>query len=188
MNQLHSPVSSSTPSPETIAKAQSLVQKLSDSFWYTRRTASDDLAFLSEKTGYKDLSVVRALISALRDRDTFVRKSAAWALGRVGADHKDLIIPELMRVLDIDNSFVRVCAAWSLATLGSIDPKIVEALLHLVTYNNKYIIWSALEGIGDLKVLDERIMVKLLQLQVAPTTPDDIERAGHKNHQQNLPC
>ncbi len=85
-----------------------------------------------------------------------------------------------MRVLDIDNSFVRVCAAWSLATLGSIDPKIVEALLHLVTYNNKYIIWSALEGIGDLKVLDERIMVKLLQLQVAPTTPDDIERAVTK--------
>lgn len=63
-----------------------------------------------------------------------MRKSLQFGLlGRIGADDKDLIISELIRVFDIDNSFVY--AKWLLANI-TFGFNALEALLHLDTYDH----------------------------------------------------
>ncbi len=55
-----------------------LIEALKDSKWLVRREAAEELAWM------EDPKVLEPLAHALRDKETRVRKSAAWALGEFG--------------------------------------------------------------------------------------------------------
>lgn len=72
---------------------------------------------LQEKTGESAL-VVPVLIDALQDKNTYVRRDAARALGGFGGDAKSAVEPLTARLKDEEPS-VRKAAA---ASLKEIDP------------------------------------------------------------------
>jgi HEAT repeat protein len=67
------------------------------------------------KIAKKDLGVVDKLIKALRDEDSYVRKSVAWALGKIGDSRA---VEALIEALRDEDSYVRASVAWALGKIG----------------------------------------------------------------------
>jgi HEAT repeat protein len=62
-------------------------------------------------------AAVPALIEALKDRDGYVRRNAAGALGIIGRDAK-AAVPALNEALNDKNRDVRESAAWALEEIN----------------------------------------------------------------------
>ena len=91
---------------------------------WTEQAKADDPAkrlhaihMLQEKNNEAAV-VVPVLIESLQDKNTFVRRDAAKALGKFGAEAKDAVAPLLARLKD-DEPSVRKAASQS---LKQIDP------------------------------------------------------------------
>ncbi|MGB3191477.1 MAG: HEAT repeat domain-containing protein [Limnoraphis sp.] len=86
---------------------------------------------------------VEALIAALNDSDSSVRRSAAQDLGKIG--NAEAVQP-LIAALDDSDFVVRSSAASALGKIG--NPEAVEALMEALNYSNSDVRWFAAETLG----------------------------------------
>jgi HEAT repeat protein len=89
-----------------------------------RRMAAETLG----KSGPK---AVPALIDMLKDENSGVRMSAAYALGQIGPDAK-AALPALMRLLEDKSSEARGSAAEAVARIAPAEKTTIPALTHLL--------------------------------------------------------
>ena len=75
-------------------------------------------------------AAITVLIETLKDDHTYVRWSAAEALGNIGPDAK-AAVPHLIEVLKNENRDVRMAAAIALGRIGSEEAK-AAAISHLI--------------------------------------------------------
>jgi len=109
-----------------------------------RATAASSVVFMRPR------EAVTALRPLLSDKMPFVRKEAAYALGKVG---DPLAAVELIRSMQRDKDReVRAAAAFALGTTGSIDAvgPLTAALEKKPTENDEFIRRSAARSIGQL--------------------------------------
>ena len=90
-------------------------------------------------------TAIRELVKALEHEDSFVRRSAAEALGKIGSE---AVIPELVKALEDEDSDVRWRVAYALGNIGSeaVIPELVKALEH----EDSFVPRSAADALGDI--------------------------------------
>ncbi len=91
-------------------------------------------------------TVLRLLLTALRDRDFMVGAEALGALGRVGG----AAVPSLIKVLKEGNESDRLAAIEALGTLGSKAAQALPELLALLEQNDDEIAPRIVSTLGDI--------------------------------------
>lgn len=104
----------------TWANLDENIKKLASTDASDRREAAQGLV---EEVGPKSTKAIKPLIKALNDKDRFVRRFAAQALGKIGSAASEAV-PALERMLQDDRS-VRPAALLALSKMG---PSAVPAL------------------------------------------------------------
>jgi HEAT repeat protein len=90
------------------------------------------------KIAKKDLGVVDKLIKALRDEDSYVRISVAWALGEIGDARA---VDALIEALRDEDRYVRESVAWALGAIG--DARAVDSLIKTLKDDDYFVRESA---------------------------------------------
>lgn len=111
-----------------------------------RRFAAQSLG----KIGICTKDTIDALINALKDGDSYVCVSAANALGNMGADAQDSIIP-LVNIVIGENSKEHVCKA-AAGALGKIGQKALSELINKLDDANPYVRNKAAWALGETEV------------------------------------
>ena len=99
--------------------------------------------------------MVGALLAALRDEDSNVRVSAAWAIGELGKV-SDEVVGALLVVLRDKDSDVRGSAARALGELGQASDEVVAKLARALSSRSAEVMASTAMALGKLGVADER--------------------------------
>lgn len=116
---------------------------------------------------YRDGSAVPMLISALDDTPV-VRRSAAWALARIGSPGADQAKPKLLEVLPNTGNVERNQVVWTLAVLGAQEPAFQDALIERFSQG----------GLQELDGFDARVITNVLgisRLSEADLTGHEVE-------------
>jgi vesicle coat complex subunit len=90
------------------------------------------------KIAKKDLGVVDKLIKALKDEDSYVRISVAWALGEIGDARA---VDALIEALRDEDRYVRESVAWALGAIG--DARAVDSLIKTLKDDDYFVRESA---------------------------------------------
>jgi HEAT repeat protein len=153
-----------------------LLQTLGDENSHFRREAAIALGQL----GVKDQRGVDALLQTLGDQDILVRRAAVDALGQLGVKDQrvvdalvQLVFQEYQRVVDVllgttlDNYYseyskARQSAVEALGQLGVKDQWVVEALLHTMGDQDKWVRQKAAAALGQLGFTEPRVEDALL--------------------------
>ncbi len=114
------------------------------------------------KLGEKDVALTR-LLDLLKDKDLFMRLSAAAALGNLG-DRSKIILNGLFDLLKDEDSFVRSSAAAALLNLGDCSEIVLNGLLDLLNDKNSEIQSRAAEALGNLGDCSEIVLNGLFDL------------------------
>ncbi|MFQ5859145.1 MAG: HEAT repeat domain-containing protein [Anaerolineae bacterium] len=105
----------------------------------------DDAAFMglgrTKRPGHVT-PLLNALSAALHDKDRFVRRAAAWALGQLGDPSA---VSALRAALQDKDEDVRRAAARALGQLG--DPSAVSALRAALQDEDRFVRWAAAEAL-----------------------------------------
>jgi len=102
-------------------------------------TAASDMGEIGDKT------TVPALTETLKDKDSSVRREAAWALGRIGDKSA---VPALIASLKDEKSSVRARAAWALGKMG--DKRGLSVALGALKDKNSFVRRRAAYALGRI--------------------------------------
>jgi len=91
-------------------------------------------------------TVVPALIKALEDDDSEVRKRAAWAIGQIGPGAKDAV-PALIEAFRDENTVVRWNAVEALKHIGA---EAVPTLIETLKGDNATVRWYTVEALEQI--------------------------------------
>jgi HEAT repeat protein len=111
-----------------------LIERLKDKNSDVHDKSIDSLV----KIAKKDLGVVDKLIKALKDEDSYVRISVAWALGEIGDARA---VDALIEALRDEDSYVRESIAWALGAIG--DARAVDSLIKTLKDDDYFVRESA---------------------------------------------
>lgn len=98
---------------------------------------------------FEDKKSVKALIKALKHKDTFVRRKAAISLGHLRDESS---INPLINSLKDEDSSVRDNAVWALAEMGELT---IESLIDAKYSRNNYIRAGAISAIHRMALIDK---------------------------------
>jgi HEAT repeat protein len=110
------------------------------------------------KIAKKDLGVVDKLIRALKDEDSYVRSSVAWALGEIGDTRA---VDALIEALKDEDSDVRENVAWALGKIG--DSRAVEALIEALKDESSYVREKSIDALVKIAKKDLGVVDKLIK-------------------------
>jgi len=99
----------------------------------------------------------------LSNEDSDVRKRAAWAVGRMGSDAKNLI-PQLLQLFRDENSDVRKAAAWAVGQMESEAKDLIPQLLQLFRDEDSRLSSTAAIAVGNLGSEVKELISQLQQL------------------------
>jgi HEAT repeat protein len=111
-----------------------LIERLKDEDSDVHNKSKDALV----KIAKKDLGVVDKLIKALRDEDSYVRISVAWALGEIGDARA---VDALIEALRDEDRYVRESVAEALGAIG--DARAVDSLIETLKDDDYFVRESA---------------------------------------------
>lgn len=115
----------------------------------------------------RSVNAVAALINALNDENSFVRSSAAGALGDIGNSQA---VDALILALNDENSDVRKSAASALGNIG--NSELLPRLTTYLTKNNELDVLSAITGIQNrCKYYNYEIYTSLAPEKQKPKNP-----------------
>jgi len=98
-----------------------------------------------------DVWGIESVTKALEDKDTYVRESAAEALGEIGPDAKEAI-PTLIDLLQDREAYVRKSAANALGEIGPHAKEAVPALIIALGDEDSWVRVYAAEALGKIGV------------------------------------
>jgi HEAT repeat protein len=101
-------------------------------------------------SGVGDKEIVAALLRALNDKYAFVRRRAAWALGKLGKGNAEVARALLIALNDKDEK-VRMEAAIALANIGIDNGKVVDELAKVIKGGDIKSRLYAIFALGDLQ-------------------------------------
>ncbi|NER29284.1 MAG: HEAT repeat domain-containing protein, partial [Symploca sp. SIO1C4] len=104
------------------------------------------------------------MVKLLSDSDSYVRDSAAEALGKMGAAGSKFA-PDMVKLLSDSDRYVRDSAAYALGNIGAADSKFAPDIVKLLSDSDRYVRDSAAEALGKMGAAGSKFapdMVKLL--------------------------
>jgi 3-methyladenine DNA glycosylase AlkD len=107
--------------------------------------------------------IAKALfLSALKDKDSKVRRNAAWALGELGRTEPE-VIRGLLEALKDEDSIVRIIAASALGKLGRAEPEVIGVLLEALKDEDSRVRVNAAWALGELGRAEPEVIRGLLE-------------------------
>ncbi|MCS5698036.1 HEAT repeat domain-containing protein [Cyanobium sp. FGCU-52] len=138
---------------------------LQDRSWRVRRSAADGLARLAQ-SGKGVETTVPNLLTALENKNSTLRTSAATTLGYLGPSAKSAL-PDLKKaLLNNDNPYAQGQAARAIGKIGTDNPEILRALIVALGNKEAFVRDQALTSFHEL--IDKRIERLLAQKTVNP--------------------
>jgi hypothetical protein len=137
-------------------------------------SANEDLRINAARTlgelGIGEAPVVTALVTALHDQSTWVRRYAARSLGLLVKKNADLpgkadVVAALIKTLDpAEDKSVRVEAIRALGPLGANEPKVATALINCSQASLPGVRMETAEALGEVMVNKDDVIKTLLTL------------------------